>query len=381
MVSRPPAPEPHGEITIEIDGGTESEPTPGRRRISNAALALAAVLVFLAAGVVVVFKWLPDRDLVAEGAVRSFLEAVREGDVDAALALIEDERGSNRFLTAEVLDDRWEIAQVVQVAYEDREVAWAEVYAEIEAHDGTRLGHRYRVRIEPGGPVLVNPLTYAGYEPGLHDIFDVNGYAVDPGEDTAVLLLPGLYSLYQSSPVTVESDLPSFLALGGQFIELGAEHPIQGFPEPRLRLSREGRRLLVQAIDSHLDSCAARPSRSGCPFAPPPQDERIDVPAGGDWDIVEYPQVEAMYTPAREGAEPFLSGEGTGLAFDLLTVEPGAVEVEAVVDETGNGERWATLECGIWMDGVYAVFGSGGEVTLVPGGEADDACRAMVEAG
>ncbi len=379
MVSRPPAPEPHGEITIEIDGGTEPEPTLGRRRIPNAALAFAATLMLLTAGIVVVFKWGPDRDPIAEEAVRSFLEAVREGDVDAALALIEDDRGSNRFLTAEALDDRWEIVRVAQVAYDDREVTWAEVYAEIEAYDGTRLGHRYRVRIESGGPVLVDPLTYARYEPGLQDILDVNGHAADSDDDPAALLLPGLYSLYESPPVTLESELSPFLTLGGQFIELGTERPIGWFPALGPRLSTEGRRLLDQAIDSHLDSCAVRPSLSGCPFAPPPQDERIDVPAGVDWEIVEYPQVEAMYTPARESAGPLPSGAAPGLTFDLLTVEPGSVEVEAVVAQAGGGERRTTLRCGVWMDGVYAVFDSGGEVTLAPGAEADGACRAMVE--
>ncbi len=370
-MSHPSAPQPDSEITIALDGEPEPDPPPSRPRLPNVVLVFTAAVVMLAAGVVAVSKWLPLREPAAEEAVRSFLEAVRAGDVGAALALAGESDGSERFLVAEALDDRWEVVQVAQVAYtETPRGATAEVYAEIEAHDGTRLGHRYRVGLEGGDPVVRNALARTEHIPEGFGHLELNGYSADPGEESHVLLLPGVYELYESQPATLDLGVYPVLVLGDQFIELGGEHATTWLPQPWPQLSEEGRRALDEALRARLDACAERAPADGCPFAPPPGDERIDIPADATWEITAYPQVTAAYM--------YLPGS-TERSFELFTTEPGSVEVEAVIVEEDGGERRTRLNCGISPDGVHAEFDMAGGVTLTPGSTAAEHCGSMVE--
>jgi hypothetical protein len=371
MVPHPSVPEPDSEIVLSLDGDPEPELPRSRPRIPNAALAFIAAAIVFAAGVVAVAKWLQLREPAAEEAVRSFLEAVRSGDVDAALALADERGGSDRFLLAEALDDRWEIVQVAQVAYaETAEEATAEVYAEIEAFDGTRLGHRYRVRLEDEGPLVLDGLARTEYTPAGFGPLELNGYSADTGGESHVLLLPGLYELYESRPATVDLDVRSVLALGDQFIDLGGERSSRWLPQPWPQVSPEGLEVIEAALRERLDDCAERAPVDGCPFAPPPEDERIRLPAGANWEITAYPQVTAEYAHSWGAFEQ---------AFALFTTEPGAAEVEAVIVGDDGSERWTRLNCGISPDGVYAVFDTAGGVTLTPGPAAANHCRSMIE--
>lgn len=371
-MSHPSAPEPDSETLIELHGGPEAEPPPSRLRIPNAVLAFAAAVIMVAAGVVAVSKWLPGREPVAEEAVRSFLEAVRVGDVDAALALAGGEvEGSDLFLVSEALDDRWETVGVAQVAYtESAEGATAEVYAEIEAYDGTRLGHRYQVSLEGDDPVVLDALARAKYAPGGLGDLELNGYAADLGDESYVLLLPGVYELYESQPATLSLGVRPVLALGEQIIDLGGERPSGWLPQPWPQISEEGEAVLDEALETYLDDCAARVPLDGCPFAPPPGDERIETTTEEAWRITAYPRVTATYMGRFGTVER---------AFELSTAEPGLAEVEALIAEAGGRERRTTLNCAIWMEGVYAEFDLDGGVSLMSGSTAEEHCRSMVE--
>lgn len=379
MVSHTPVPEPAAEITIDLDGEAEPERTPPRRRIPNAALAFAAALVMFAAAGVAAVKWLPDREPAAEEAVRSFLEAVRAGDVDAALAWAGETSGSEQFLVPEALDGRWDIVEVAQVAYDeepreaisgDEPDATAEVYAEIEAYDGTRLGYRYEVSLGEGGPVIADALGHASYDVSGFRELELNGYTADLGYETHVLLFPGLYELDESQPVTLDLGLYPVLALGDQFIALGGDYASHWLPAAWPQVSATGQEVLDAAVREHLDRCASSAHVEGCPFAPPPGDDRIAIPDDASWEITAYPKVNARYTYTTGDVER---------SFALFTLQPGSVEVEAVVTEADGDERRTTLSCGIWMDGAYADFDADGGVTLTRGSEADRACRAMLE--
>lgn len=372
MVSNPPTPESASEITLRLDGGPEPERPPPRLRISNAALAFATVLLLLAAGAVTLAKWLPVGERTAEEAVRSFLEAVRAGDVDEALALAGDDFGNDQFLVPQALDDRWTVAEVAQVAYEESpEGPEAQVYAEIEAYDGTRLGHRYRVLLDADGPVILNGLGYTvrGMDSGFIAL-ELNGHTPEPGGHSSLLILPGVYVPYESQPATMDLGISPFLTLGDQFIELGAEQATNGFPGGWPALSETGHEVLDRSVRAYLDDCAERAPVDGCPFATPPEDERIAVPAGAAWEISAYPQVGGSYTYRSD-----VDGHG----FDLLTAEPGAIEVDAVVTAADGTERQTRLSCGIWVEDVDAVFDLDGGVTLAWDRSAPGVCDAMIE--
>ena len=371
MASNSPVPEPASDITLDLDDGPEPEPErPPLPRISNAALAFATALLMLAAGAAALGKWLPLGDRAAEETVRSFLEAVRAGDVDGALALVSEDRGAEGFLVAEALDDRWKITEIAQVAYDETPMgSVAQVYAEIEAYDGTRIGHRYRVMLDDG-PVIADAMGHATPAEGGSLSLELNGHIPDLGEHTDVLILPGLYVPYESQPETLDLGMDAFLALGDQFLELGAEHSSHWAATAWPDLSRLGQEALDRSVRAYLDDCAERAPADGCPFAPPPEDDRIAVPAEAAWEITMYPQVSASYTHRSATV---------GHDFDLVTTEPGSIEVEAVVTDAGGVERRTRLSCGLWMENVDAVFDAAGGVTLTWGASSPGACETMLE--
>ncbi|GAB3646727.1 hypothetical protein [Glycomyces tarimensis] len=373
MVSEPPARGPDPEITVDLDGDTEPQTASPRARIPNAALAIAAVILVVASGAVAAFKWLPGRDPSSVATVRSFLEAVRDGDPDTALALTLRKDGADDFLVPEAMDGRWTINEVAQVDYhpDAKGGPVAEVYAEIEAYDGTRIGHRYRVLLGGDEPVIHDGLAHTEINPDDFEDFAMNGYAVDLSRDARyLLLLPGLYDFYESAPETLDPGVRPMLLLGDRFVELGAEHSSRWMPTPWPELSEEGLQALQEEVRVFFDGCAERPETEGCPFAPPEGDDRIALDADSRWEITAYPLATAHYS---HGADD------DGHRFELVTMRPGAVEVDAVVTDADGGERRTTLSCGIWVEGLYATFDLEGGAALRPSTRAEAACRGMVE--
>lgn len=395
----------------------DPEPPSPRRRpyLRNIVLAYAAIAIALAAAVTTAVKWSPHHRPVAEAAVQSFLESVRDGDVEAALARTDQKdlvflqdttvfpdppsgspgssgppgtsglggspgdsewdatRGD--FLVPEALDPRWEIVTVAQVAYEERDSegsAMARVYAEIEAYDGTRVGHRYQVGIEHGRAEIVNGIPEAEAW-GAFDYLDMNGVRLRMHPDVGfanIYLLPGLYEFYPDLPSAFELDGgSSMLVLGDAFLTLGAEVPDQWMPVAMPMVSREGAAAVNAAIREHYEACAADPSGDGCPLAFPEDPEReVALAPGAAWEITAYPQVAAE----RLWYE-------YGLGYRLNTAVLGEAQVLAEITEDGR-ERTALVSCPIWADGLYARFDDAGGATVSDSaGAAADRCRSLIE--
>ncbi|HEX2145558.1 MAG TPA: hypothetical protein VHG10_13730 [Glycomyces sp.] len=363
---------------VEHDvSASESGPSPPHRRfrIPNVALAYAALVIALAAAVVTVVKWSPLHRPVAETTVLAFLEAVRDGDVEGALALTDQEDAAGAFLAPEALDPRWDIVTVAQVEYQKSASQGryvAEVYAEIEARDGTRIGHRYNVALENGDARIEDALAEDEAWAPL-DYLDMNGVRreIDPDLGTArVMLLPGLYEFYPDLPSTLELEgSASMLVLGGGYLPLGSDVPDHWLPAPWLTVSEEGEGLVNAALREHFDACAADPSGEECPFAFPEDPERELTPApGAAWEITAYPEIEAE----RLWFEP-----GTG--FGLQTATPGEVQVTALIAEEGQ-ERTALVSCPIWVDGLYANLDlDGGASINRVYSLAEEHCRTVME--
>ena len=374
-MSEPPAPEPGPEITIDLDGDPEPEPEPPRARIPNAALVVAAVIIALAAGVVTAAKWAPGQEPSSVTTVRSFLEAVQAGDVDTALGLAKSRTGMSDFLVPEALDDRWKINEVAQVGYQDNPGRWplAEVYAEIEAYDGTRLAYRYEVSFEGGRPLIIDGLGSTEYGAVGLGRLEVNGFVASPDRtEQFLLLLPGVYHFYESTPETLDMGMEPVLVLGDKFLVLDTEQSSSWLSSPWPQVTDEGNRVIREAVREHYDGCAERPEIEGCAFAPPAGDERVTIPDDAVWEITAYPQVTATYS---------YWGGDSDQGFELVTTQPGMAEVDAVVTDADGGERRTRLSCGIWAEGLFAMLDFNGGASIRPGTQAERTCRGMVEVG
>ncbi|WP_133884385.1 hypothetical protein [Glycomyces sp. NRRL B-16210] len=369
---------------VESDGvpAPEAPRPPERRRFpflrrhANTAMAIAAVALVIAAAVATAVRWAPFQRPPAEAAVLAFLEAAQEGDVEAALALTDETAPSEDFLVPEALDDRWSIVTVAQVDFKDRvggtDKAVAQVYAEIEAFDGTRIGARYRVVVEGGEAVIDNGLTLTSNY-SIFDDLGLNGVsapAAPDGTEANFALLPGLYELYRDLPSTMEFEESNLsLALGDQFRQLGSDWSQTSLPISYPVASDEGRALVDELIADHYDACAADPSIELCPFAFPEDPARdLALAPGATWEVVSHPQVEMQWN---------WYGEIDG--SQLLTTVPGEARAPVVVTEDGR-EREATVSCSIWTEGLYAEFDLEGRVWLTQdAGALEDQCRSLVE--
>lgn len=382
-MSESPSPQRWGEEHM-IDLGALGEPAPapgpdpapGRRlpRIPNAALAYAAVAVALAAAVIAAVKWSPLHRPVAESTVLDFLEAVHEGDVEAALALTDQQDAEGPFLVPEALDSSWAITEVEQVAYEesDKGHANAQVYAEIEDLDGNRIGHRYHVVVDKGEAEIQRPMIEVEAWGSL-DYLDLNGvrFAIDLDQGPAyIMLLPGFYEFYPDLPSTMELDgSPTMLALGNKFLSIEDDYVDTWMPTPWLVVSQEGEDGVNAAIREFYDACAADPEGEGCPFAfPEDPDREIELAPGEHWEVVSYPEVSADRLWYEHLAGFTLESSAAG-------------EARARVEITEDGEtRTALVSCPVWVNGLHAAFDDEGGFVIDPGdGMSEERCRAVVE--
>lgn len=368
----------------EIDLGAVGEarqapdPAPSPSRpfswIPNVALAYAAIAMALAAAVVTVVKWSPLHRPLAESTVTAFLEAVHEGDVDGALAYTDQEGAEGEFLVPEALDSRWAIAEVAQVDYDEtgNGRAVAEVYAEIEAEDGSRVGHRYHVEIDRGDALIKGAMVATdGW--GALEYLDLNGVRLDIDLEVGlahVLLLPGYYEFYPDLPSTMDLDGgEAMLVLGDRYLTLGTGVVDQWLPTPWILVNQEGEDAMNAALREYYDACAADPSGEGCPFGfPDDPDRELAMASGAAWEVVAYPEVQA---------ERLWYEHGTG--FELQSALPGEARARVVITEDGE-TRTTLVSCPIWVDGLYAELDPDGGASINAGFSlGSERCRSVIE--
>ncbi|SDE50791.1 hypothetical protein [Glycomyces harbinensis] len=390
-MSGAPAPDRwDAEISIDLgavdafpDPGEPPPPTPRRPWLGlppgreNVLLAYAAIVITLVAAAVALVKVSPLSRPLAEKTVAAYLEAVHDGDVDAAMSYTNLDEPVGDFMVPEALDDSWRIVKVAQVEYSENRVAGAAValvYAEIEAEDGTRAGYRYRVGLENGRAEIENALMTADAYAAF-DHLAINGVTVPVDRETGfveVMLLPGVYRFYPDLPSTLEPDTePRILALGTQFTMFGEEYADPWLPVPWMHATEEGQAAVEAALRAHFDGCAAEPSLELCPFTLPADPDRdVALAPGGAWEITAYPQVQVQWWWYEEG-------EG----FTVVATVPGEARAQVVIVEGGQA-RLATVSCPIWTDGLTADLDFEGGVTIGEGPDGvDEQCRSLVEVG
>lgn len=364
----------------EADPAPEPAPSQHRRlrHLPNALLAYVAIAVALAAATVTAVKWSPLHQPLAESTVAGFLEAVRDGDVEAALAFTDQQDAEGDYLVPEALDARWEVTEVAQVAYVDHGdgKATAEVYAEIRveirAGEVSRIGHRYHVNIDRGEARIEQALAeHEAY--GSFDHIDLNGVKVDlnlEGGPVFVMLLPGYYEFYPDMPSMMEfEDGGSMLVLGTKFLQIETGIIDEWLPSPWVVVSEEGEDAVNEALRGYYDACAADPAAEGCPFGFPEDPERdLALAPGAAWQVTTYPEVRREQLWYEHGA-----------GFGLESFSPG--EARAQVEITEDGEtRSALVSCPLWVNGLYAAFDFKSGFTIDPTYEGfEGRCRSIVE--
>ncbi|GAA2134523.1 hypothetical protein [Glycomyces algeriensis] len=360
------------------EAGPEPEPAPSQPRrflrIPNAALAYAAIAIALAAAVVTVVKWSPLHRPLAESTVTGFLEAVHDGDVEAALAFTDQRDAEGPYLVPEALDARWEITRVAQVAYTDTGdgKATAEVYAEIEGPDHALIGTRYHVAIDRGHAEIEGAMIeHEAY--GSFDYLDLNGVKLELDLEQGpvyILLLPGYYEFYPDLPSTMEfEDDGAMMVLGSKFLQIESGVLDEWMPSPWVVVSQEGEDAVNAALREFYDGCAADPTVEGCPFKFPEDPAReLALAPGAQWQVAVYPEVRSERLWYEHGA-------GFGLESSL----PGEAQVQVEITEDGQ-TRTALVSCPIRVNGLYAAFDFEVGFSIDAGYEMfEDHCRSLVE--
>lgn len=297
--------------------------------------------------------------------VRAFLEASRSGDVDAALALTDDDEppGSEELLVPEALRDDWEIGELVLRSWlpDSR----AEVAATIIGPQDAELTSTFTLERTGQGWKLTDPFTNLPVEAVPLPYLEINGQTipVEPDDDSGLgfAVLPGVYRLYEHPPELLAYEGAPVIALGADWAETedldGIRAVFSGFT------AAEGTEPgLNEQMKTYLDGCMAEadgPERFGCPFGFTSWD--IDFQGftpGPDhrWEIVEYPEVVA----ATVG--PMFASDELG----LLTRHEG-LALMTVADEI-SGEDMA-FECPITTNGLYLWLDETGQYAIGPNGD------------
>lgn len=354
---------------------------PGRRR--RPLIVVCLVIAVLVVGISAVVGWNRYQDRAPVRAVEAYLETVQDGDVEAALEYFEDPPRTvgAHFLTPEALNSDWSVDDVsldtlYRPSYRDDR---ATVSATISGpHDSSVTGQLELARIDGEWLITEDPSRMSVSFDQL-PMIEVNGFNPGLGPSTSdflnFFLLPGLYEYYADGVEGVEPAVRSELVLGGNVeiverrVEL-AQLPENALetPSPQIMtLSDDATELLQSKLESYLDDCFADidgEREFGCPIGASATDIAEIVTSDGfaevsnlEWELVEYPQVEAYldYDPApvRE-VQLRLETEGT----TGLTAE---VEGETV-----------SLQCPLPATFIQPHFDLNGELYLGPREERDD---------
>ncbi|WP_030144737.1 hypothetical protein [Glycomyces sp. NRRL B-16210] len=339
-------------------------------------LAIAVPLILALAGAVLAGRWVQaDRQTDAPVAtVRAFLEAVRSGEVETALAMTASEpSASTALLVPEALDADWEIADLGLGRWVSA-ASTAEVWATIRGPEGTEVTAEFELDPEGDDWKITDPFSTLHLPQLPLPYIEVNGHKVDydPEAEDALgfVVLPGVYRLYGDPPELLAYDHGPMLTLGHRWSDpdgtrifdqgttFAAAGVFKGFS-----VAEGIEPALGEQVAAYLDACFADPEGPelfGCPFG---FEERyldldgVDLGAVRGWEIVEYPQVAAVsYQGPIVG--PF--------QIDVLDRVPGLARV-TVADANSGAD--VVLECTVATSGLYLWLDESGQYAIGPNGD------------
>lgn len=348
---------------IHLDGGTDAV-LAARRRLWTVAVWCAAFLIPL---------WLwttpagAGEDDTSPGAlVRSYLEAIRDGDVDRALDIagVRPTGEEAAFLTPAALDRDW---VVNSVSVEEDPFRWTTVEVVITSGAGVTATGSFDLEREGEADPwrFEDPLIRTSIRPSPLWYVEINGVTVPyQGDEKAslgerwpfFLLLPGVYRFY--------ADVPGLFDVPGDAVPMlpGSPHRLNDdlatVAVGPFTLEAGGVERAQAALNAYIDDCTRMGDKSlaGCPFGVElvldPRDDDNYFPDYRDieWKVTKYPVVA-------------VGPGGDGLA--LTHREAGAATFTATVLD-GEESLRVEMSCPILADGLELGILPGGEFRIIP---------------
>jgi hypothetical protein len=319
-----------------------TDPSPSGLRLPGRKVLIAATSV-LALLVAVPVVWTITRGHPAETVVKEFFTALQDKDVEAALALVDqDGRAESprpEFQAPEALGGGWELSgtDIVSVFGSS-----ATVVAEFSTPDG-ELSREFRLEsgsLDEGPWALRDPFVRitvdgGGPSPGPFEYVQVNGVIADVRDfENELTLFPGVYRFFQDVPGVVDFADAEPMALFG-------EDPV-AIAAPDATAEPEAVAAVQQEVDDRIASCvqSGRPAPRDCPFGLLDGTEvaldeaTVDEFTGSDWSVLTQPAIAIAFRPA----------DSTGL-FALEPAEPAGVVGLTASGYSGVTEIGFTTTC------------------------------------
>lgn len=273
--------------------------------------------------------------LTPQDAVRTYLEALAAGDIEAALAtgtIGGDETSSHLLLAPEVQVKMRERAPItdIRILTAETDVTQVEVSYKLA---GTPVNTTIPVQLgESGSYELTRTTVTVLVELGQADALPLFVAGVEVPKFKPLEVVPGVYELTTGLPLV---EYPKENTIEITSLRYAEQTPFAATP----RLSAEGREAFLDAVRSSLDDCAASHA-----IAPPgcPQGRRPAKPIAQDsvrWRIDGNPLVEQQ--PELSTKDRTLASLQLDLRFDLTFryadgSNPGKDRVEVTTRATAN---------------------------------------------
>lgn len=344
--------------TYGAGGTTPSWWTWVRRRRRPVLVVVGLVVVALVATLVIVSILTPG----PKDVVQDYLDAIRAGDTDAALAIAGEPDDDERleFLSAEALADDWTVDAVVERHRRDDET---DIDVTISAGDVSQQGRFHMVHGDDGW-TMESPFVRVDLAAGNLTTVELGSEqrikenaAAPPSGIVQLLVFPGVYELYPRYAKRFTVDPAVLVAVPQESDErsqqVSASYTLTGASE----------RQAERAINARVDECAKEPDidPTGCPFN---AEDAAVVRALDDlnditWTVVAYPEARLI--------------DGSGELGTVLRT-PGTVTLTGSgvpVEPEGAARTTFTLTCEFGLnnlvvalsaDGVAAGRGAGDDV-------------------
>lgn len=337
---------------------------------------LWTVAVWCLAFVVPVWLWTTPASAGEESSsaalVRSYLEAIRAGDIDGALDIAgaHPQGDTASFLNSAAVDRDWVVSSVLAEKNDDI-YSSTTVTAVITTGDGVSATGAFDLtREDPDDtwrfedPPFVevrfawSPLWYVEVNGMIGPYVVTEGPIAGTFDQPTFTLLPGAYRFYRDVPGLFDFPDTAAPLLPGMDSSPGGVTAGIVDPSP-LPMVPEGTERIQAAVNALVDECAAKGllAVAGCPFGarllPDPNDADQYFPEyrGLAWEVTKYPVIAAV--PAT----------GT---IALTFREAGNAELTAI--GLGDDEVEVTMNCPIEPQRLTIGVLPGGELRIVSPG-------------
>lgn len=321
-----------------------------------------------------------------ERAVREFLQAALDGDVDAAMAMVESPDPETPLITPEAAVSDWSIGEVRLIApiqpgaAADPESAL--VQATVRGPEDTSLTADLKVVDDGEGWKVADPFGWIRVSRDLVPFLEVNGYKIDLGQfanpNTMLAVLPGLYEFFSEPISLIKPTEGPVMFLGDQIKEIGAPTQMTSGKIAPFTYGFEVRDGIEETIEgrvtAYIDACVASPRLvpgPGCTIVPPastvqPSELFIEHYVEVSWTVVEYPE------PVLAVIDSALHGDSLLLTFREEGSMEGIAHSDGYIDvlTTDEFEYGATVEfsfhCPIRIAELQLQIDASGDFSIVP---------------